>query len=179
MKINFSINGVKKYIEPDYEWWAAHWKTVAAFVAFAGLVLMLSGCAGMGGNEAYSSAHKSAAEGRIAEVTARAKAEETLAMAAASVAKGCESDMCRAMAMMTFSNMRQVAGNAVATAAPVIAAPVNEMAEVFKDVTKTALGLYGIRVGGAVSLVNATRGAADAGAAGGGLKALDIYTTTK
>lgn len=179
MKINFSINGVKHYIEPDYVWWSTHWKKVAIAAGAIVLMVMLSGCAGMGGNEAYAAAHKSSADSRIAETNARAKAEETLALSAASAAMGCESDLCRAMAMMTFSNMRQVAGNAVQTAAPAIAAPINEVAEVFKDITKTALGLYSIRVGGAVSLVNATRGPADANATGAGIKALDIYSTTK
>ena len=54
MKINFSINGVKRYIEPDYVWWAKHWKKVAIVVGVLVLVFSLSGCAGMGGNEAYA-----------------------------------------------------------------------------------------------------------------------------
>jgi hypothetical protein len=32
-KINYSINGVKKYIEPDVLWWDKHWKKVAIAVA--------------------------------------------------------------------------------------------------------------------------------------------------
>lgn len=137
--------------------------------------LSLSGCAGMGGNDAYAAAHKAAADSRTAESNNRAKADETLALAVTSLGKGCESDMCRGMALMTFNNMRQAIASAVATAAPVIAPPVNEVVEVFKDLTKTAVSLYGIRVGGAVSLVNATRGPADASVTGAGIKALDIY----
>jgi hypothetical protein len=60
------------------------------------------------------------------------------------------------------------------TPAPVIAPPVNEAVEIFKDITKTALGLYGIRVNGAIGLVNATRGAADIDAAREGLSSLDV-----
>ena len=178
MRINFSINGVKRYIEPDYVWWTAHWKKVAAVLAVFIFAFTLSGCAGMGGNDAYAAAHKAAADSRTAESNSRAKADETLALAVTSIGKGCESDMCRGMALMTFNNMRQAIGSAVQTAAPVIAAPVNEAVEVFKDITKTALGLYGIRVGGAISLVNATRGPADVSATGAGLKALDIYSNT-
>jgi hypothetical protein len=46
--------------------------------------------------------------------------------------------------------------------------------EVFKDITKTALGLYGLRINGALGLVNATKGAADTGAAMEGLSSLDV-----
>lgn len=28
-KINFSVNGVKKYIEPDMVWWNKYWKYAA------------------------------------------------------------------------------------------------------------------------------------------------------
>lgn len=142
------------------------------------LSFLLTGCAGMGGNDAYAAAHKSAADGRMAEANARAQSEQTLALAAASAAKGCESDLCRAMAMMTFGNMRSSASNLLQTAAPAIAAPVNEALEVFKEVGKTALGLYGIRINGALGLVNATKGAADIDATKAGIGALDLITTT-
>jgi hypothetical protein len=132
----------------------------------------------MGGNDAYAAAHKSAADSRTAESNNRAKAESDRSLAAASMAKECKEDVCRALGFMTLMQLGGTSQAAVATPAPVIAPPVNEAVEVFKDLTKTALGLYGIRVGGAISLVNATRGPADVGATGAGLKALDIYTTT-
>jgi hypothetical protein len=154
-------------------------KTLFAIVACIAALLM-TGCAGMGGNDAYAAAHKSAADSRTAESNNRAKAESDRALAAASMAKQCKEDVCRALGFMT---LMQLGGTAQAAAptptpAPVIAPPVNEAVEVFKDITKTALGLYGIRVGGAISLVNATRGAANTDTAGAGLKALDIYNTT-
>ena len=140
--------------------------------------LFLTGCAGMGGNDAYAAAHKSAADSRTAESNNRAKAESDRALAAASMAKQCKEDVCRALGFMTLMQLGGSIQSVAATPAPVIAPPVNETVEVFKDLTKTALGLYGIRVGGAISLVNATRGPADVGATGAGLKALDIYSNT-
>lgn len=148
--------------------------TLIAIIA----ALFLSGCAGMGGNDAYASAHKAAADSRTAESNNRTKAESDRALAAASMAKACKDDVCRAMGFMALMQLGGNAQAAGATPAPVIAAPVNEAVEVFKDLTKTAVSLYGIRVGGAISLVNATRGAADAGATGAGIKALDIYNAT-
>jgi hypothetical protein len=44
MKINYSTNGVKKYIEPDTVWWDKHWKKVTAVVAVIFLVLFLTAC---------------------------------------------------------------------------------------------------------------------------------------
>ena len=140
--------------------------------------LFLTGCAGMGGNDAYAAAHKAAADSRTAESNNRAKAESDRALAAASMAKQCKEDVCRALGFMTLMQLGGSSQAAAPTPAPVIAAPVNEAVEIFKDITKTAVNLYGIRVGGAISLVNATRGAADVGATGAGLKALDIYSTT-
>jgi PBP1b-binding outer membrane lipoprotein LpoB len=140
--------------------------------------LFLTGCAGMGGNDAYAAAHKSYADTRTAESNNRAKAESDRALAAASMAKQCKEDVCRALGFMAIMQMGGSAQAAVATPAPVIAPPVNEAVEIFKDITKTAVGLYGIRVNGALGLVNATRGAADIDAAKAGIGALDIYTTT-
>lgn len=140
--------------------------------------LFLSGCAGMGGNDAYAAAHKSYADTRTAESNNRAKAESDRALAAASMAKQCKEDVCRALGFMTLMQLGGTAQAAVATPAPDIKPPVNEAVEIFKDVTKTAVSLYGIRVNGAINLVNATRGPADVGATGAGLKALDIYSTT-
>ena len=137
-------------------------------------VLALTGCAS-GGNQAFTAAHKSAADRGIAEAQSRQKADETLALAVASAGKGCEADLCRGMAMMALMSMKAAAGAAIQSAAPVIQAPVNEAVEVFKDITKTALGLYGLRINGALGLVNATRGAADIDAAKAGLSALDVY----
>lgn len=174
MKINFSINGVKHYIEPDYVWWSAHWKKVAIVVSVVVLVLMLTGCAS-GGNQAYASAHKVASERGIAEAQARTKSEETLALAVASAAKSCESDVCRMGAFLTFANMKAAASSAIQSAAPVIAAPVNEALEWTKVIVNGATGLYGLRVNAAIGLVNATRGAADVNTTKEGLSALDVY----
>jgi predicted small lipoprotein YifL len=137
------------------------------------MLVTLTGCAGMGGNEAYTAAHKAAADSRTAESANRAKAEEARVLAAASMAKTCKDDVCRAMGFMALMQF----GGGVSptnTPAPVIAPPVNEAVEIFKDITKTALGLYGIRVNGAIGLVNATRGAADIDAAREGLSSLDV-----
>lgn len=43
-KINYSIGGVKKYIEPDMTWWATHWKKVAIGTTILFLVLFLAAC---------------------------------------------------------------------------------------------------------------------------------------
>lgn len=137
-------------------------------------IIALSGCA-TGGNQAYQAAHKSAADRGIAEANARADSDKTLALAVASAAKGCESDVCRMGAMLTFANMKAAAGSAIQSAAPVIAAPVNEALEWAKVIVNGATGLYGLRVNGAIGLVNATRGAADLDAAKEGLSALDVY----
>lgn len=149
------------------------------FLTLIGVIaaLFLSGCAGMGGNDAYAAAHKSAADSRTAESNNRAKTESDRALAAASMAKQCKDDVCRALGFMTLMQLGGSTQAAAPTPAPVIAAPVNEAVEIFKDVTKTAVSLYGIRVGGAISLVNATRGAADVSVTGAGIKALDIYNS--
>lgn len=44
-KINYSINGVKRWIAPNTEWWTLHWKKAAAGIAVVFLALMLFGCA--------------------------------------------------------------------------------------------------------------------------------------
>ena len=43
-KINYSINGVKKYLEPDMSWWTLHWKKVAVATTILFLVLFLAAC---------------------------------------------------------------------------------------------------------------------------------------
>ena len=72
-------------------------------ILIAVTVLMLTACAGMGGNEAYSEAHKAASARGIAEANASAKANETIALAIASAAKGCETDACIMGAMMSYA----------------------------------------------------------------------------
>ena len=106
-------------------------------------VLMLSACAGMGGNEAYSEAHKSAERRGIAEANATAKANETIALAIASAAKGCESDACRMGAMMSFASIKAQANAIVQSTAPAIAAPVNEALAWGKLLVDGATSLYG------------------------------------
>ncbi len=44
MKINYSINGVKRWIAPDPVWWAKYWKIVAGVVSAVVLVLLMVGC---------------------------------------------------------------------------------------------------------------------------------------
>lgn len=46
LKINYSINGQKRWISPDVEWWKAHWKAVAGFVGAVLLAIVLFGCSG-------------------------------------------------------------------------------------------------------------------------------------
>jgi ABC-type phosphate/phosphonate transport system permease subunit len=168
MKINFSINGVKRYIEPDYVWWAAHWKKVAIVAAVVIFAFSLSGCA-TGGNQAYTAAHEAASKRGIAEAQARAKSDETLALAVASAAKSCESDVCRMGAMLTFANMKAAAGSAIQSAAPAIAAPVNEVLEWAKVLVPAATGAYTAYLGTALGIVNSTKGAADKDVAGNAL----------
>lgn len=140
-------------------------------------VIALTGCAS-GGNQAYQAAHDSASKRGIAEANARVDAEKTLAMAAASIGKSCADDTCRMGALMTLANLKAAAGAAIQSAAPVIQAPVNEALEWARVIVGGATSLYGIRVNGAISLVNTTRGAADGDAAKAGLDALDVYRAT-
>ena len=140
-------------------------------------VVILAGCAS-GGNQAYQAAHDSASKRGIAEANARVDSEKTLAMAAASIGKSCADDTCRMGALMTLASLKAATGAAIQSAAPVIQAPVNEALEWAKVIVGGATSLYGIRVNGAISLVNATRGAANIDAAKAGLDALDVYRDT-
>ena len=123
-------------------------------------VIALAGCAS-GGNQAYQAAHESASKRGIAEATARADADKTLALAVASAAKGCESDVCRMGAMLTFANMKAAAGAAIQSAAPVIQAPVNEVLEFAKILVPAAVGMHANHLGAVLGIVNSTKGAAD------------------
>lgn len=134
---------------------------------------MLAGCAT--GHEAYSAAHESQAKRGIAEAQAKQKSDETIALAIASAAKGCESDSCRMGAMMTYANIKASANGVVQSAATAIAAPVNEFLEGAKFVAKTAVDLYSLRLGAAVKLGDMSRGAADKDVLLEGLSALDVY----
>lgn len=141
------------------------------------IVLSLTGCAS-GGNKAYQAAHDSASKRGIAEAQARQKADETLSLAVASVGKSCADDTCRMGAFMTLANLKAASGAAIQSAAPVIAAPVNEALEWAKVIVGGATSLYSLRINGALGLVNATRGAADIDAAKAGLDMLDVYRDT-
>ena len=44
LKINYSINGVKRWIAPDMAWWGKHWDKVLAAVVVAAVVLFVAGC---------------------------------------------------------------------------------------------------------------------------------------
>lgn len=43
-KINYSINGVKRWIAPDPVWWTKHWAKIAGAAAVVLLVFVLAGC---------------------------------------------------------------------------------------------------------------------------------------
>lgn len=136
-------------------------------------VVSLTGCAS-GANQAYQAAHDAASKRGVAEAASRAEIEKTKYLALASAAKACTTGECAlgmALAMTAIGSRSEAASSA----APAIAPPTNEFLDGFKAVAQTALGLYGIRVNGAISLVNATRGAANSDAAAAGLNALDVY----
>ena len=123
-------------------------------------VVILAGCAS-GGNQAYQAAHESASKRGIAEAQARADAEKTLAMAAASIGKSCQEDVCRMGAMMTLSALKSAATAAIQSAGPVIAAPVNEALEWAKVLVPGAITLHANHLGAVLGIVNSTKGAAD------------------
>jgi hypothetical protein len=131
-------------------------------------VIALSGCA-TGGNQAYTAAHEAASKRGIAEAQARAESDKTLALAVASAGKGCVEDMCRGMAMMALMSMKAAAGTAIQSAAPAIAAPVNEALEWAKVLVPAATGAYTAYLGTALGIVNSTKGAADKDVAGNAL----------
>jgi hypothetical protein len=136
---------------------------------------MLAGCAT--GHEAYSAAHESQAKRGIAEAQAKQKSDETIALAIASAAKGCESDACRMGAMMTYTNIKASATGVVQSAATAIAAPVNEVLEGAKFIAKTAVDIYSLRLGAAIKLGDMSRGPADKDVLLEGLSSLDVYRT--
>lgn len=138
---------------------------------FLTIVIALAGCAS-GGNQAYQAAHESASKRGIAEAQARQKADETLALAVASAAKTCESDVCRMGAMLTFANMKAAAGAAIQSAAPVIQAPVNEALEWAKILVPGAITAHANHLGAVVGIVNSTKGAADKDVAAQGIGAI-------
>ena len=125
------------------------------FAAFA-----LAGCAS-GGNQAYQAAHEAQAKTRAIEAQTRADADKTLALAVASAAKSCESDVCRMGAMLTFANMKAATGAAVQSAAAVIAPPVNEALEWAKVLVPGAITMHANHLGAVLGIVNSTKGAAD------------------
>lgn len=137
-------------------------------ILFLAIVLALTGCAS-GGNQAYTAAHEFASKRGIAEAQARAEADKTLALAVASAAKSCESDVCRMGAMLTFANMKAAAGSVIQSAAPVIAPPVNEALEWAKLIVPAAVTAHANHLGTVLGIVNSTKGAADTGTANNGL----------
>lgn len=141
-------------------------------------IIALAGCAGMGGNEAYSEAHKAAERRGIAEANASAKANETIALAIASAAKGCESDACRMGAMMSYASIRAQVESVAKTVQPVIQAPVNEALEFTKTLLGAATNLYSIRMGAAIKLGDMSRGAADKDVLNNALSTVDIIRNT-
>lgn len=136
-------------------------KSLIAFVTIG--VTLLAGCAGTSGNDAYIKAHEAHADRAKTEANATAKAQETIALAIASAAKGCETDACRMGAMMTYANIKAQVESVAKSAAPVIQAPVNEALEWTKTLVGAATNLYGLRVGLSKYGIDASRsiGAAD------------------
>jgi len=136
-------------------------KSLIAFVTIG--VTLLAGCAGTSGNDAYIKAHEAHADRAKTEANATAKAQETIALAIASAAKGCETDACRMGAMMTYANIKAQANAIVQSAAPAIAAPVNEALAWGKLLVDGGLGFMGLRVNLAKYGIEASRsvGAAD------------------
>ena len=141
-------------------------------------ILALAGCAGMGGNEAYSEAHKAAERRGIVEANAAAKASETIALGIASAAKGCESDACRMGAMMSYASIKAQVESVAKTVQPVIAAPVNEALEWTKTIVGAATNIYSIRMGAAIKLGDMSRGAADKDVLNNALSTVDIIRNT-
>jgi len=145
------------------------------------VVTLLAGCAGTSGtsgNDAYIKAHEAHAERAKAEANATAKAQETIALAIASAAKGCETDACRMGAMMTYANIKAQVGDVAKSVAPVIQAPVNEALEWTRTLLGAATNLYSIRIGGAIKLGDMSRGAADKDVLRDGMSTLDIIRDT-
>lgn len=44
-KVNYSLNGIKRWIAPDPVWWSKHWAVVAGAVLLV-LLFVLAGCSG-------------------------------------------------------------------------------------------------------------------------------------
>ena len=135
------------------------------------LTAILAGCAS-GGNQAYQAAHESASKRGIVEAQARADAEKTLAMAAASIGKSCQEDVCRMGAMMTLSALKAAATAAIQSAAPVIQAPVNEALEWAKILVPGAITMHANHLGAVIGIVSSTKGAADKDVAVQGIGAI-------
>lgn len=143
-------------------------RVLIAVVLFA---VFATGCAS-GGNQAYTAAHKSASDRGIAEANARAEADKTLSMAAASIGKSCQEDVCRMGALMTLSALKAAAGAAIQSAAPAIAAPVNEALEWAKVLVPGAIAMHSNHLGAVLGIVNSTKGSADKDVAGSALTSI-------
>jgi hypothetical protein len=74
--------------------------------------------------------------------------------------------------MLTFANMKAAAGSAIQSAAPAIAAPVNEMLEWGKLIVPAVVGMHANHLGTVLGLVNSTKGAADKDIANNGITAI-------
>lgn len=142
------------------------------------MMVTLAGCAGIGGNEAYVKAHEAYADRAKTEANATAKTQETIALAIASAAKGCETDACRMGAMMSYASIKAQVESVARSVAPVIQAPVNEALEWTKTIVGAATNLYGLRVGAAIKLGDLSRGAADKDVLNNAMSTLDIVRNT-
>lgn len=131
-------------------------KVLSVFIA--PIVLALAGCA-TGGDQAYSDAHASAAKARIAEANAKAEGSKTLALAMASTAKACTSDLCVMSAMMQLATMNALAsvGATAQTAAAAIAPPVNVALEWGKVLVPAATQIAGGYFSTVLGIVNSTK----------------------
>lgn len=149
-----------------------------SLIAIVAVATLLAGCAGMGGNEAYVKAHEAYADRAKTEANATAKTQETIALAIASAAKGCETDACRMGAMMSYASIKAQVESVARSVAPVIQAPVNEALEWTKTIVGAATNLYGLRVGAAIKLGDMSRGAADKDVLNNALSTVDIIRNT-
>jgi hypothetical protein len=134
-------------------------------------IVALSGCA-TGQYEAYSKATEAREKRLTAEATSRQLADQTLMLQVAKVANDCKDSTCQMGVLLVLSNLKNQASQAIQSAAPAIAAPVNEALEWGKLIVPAVVGMHANHLGTVLGLVNSTKGAADAGLANNGITAI-------
>lgn len=139
-------------------------------------VFGLTGCA-TDGEKAFGAAHESASKSGIEKAKAWAEVEKTKYAAIGSAAMRCESDACRAAAMMatTAVSSKSEAPENKQLQIAAYQDPALQAARIVKD---GVLGFFGIRARLGENFLNAIRPAADASAAREALRMGDFYTDT-